>query len=50
MAGAGRHIFGSNPQEDTVFRLPTGSYANLVARRPWLARRPDPASLMLRAE
>jgi hypothetical protein len=23
MAGPGRHIFGSNPQEDTVFRAPS---------------------------
>lgn len=50
MAGAGRHIFGSNPQEGTVFRAPIGSYANLVAADPgWLAARTRPA-LMLRAE
>lgn len=50
MAGAGRHIFGSNPQEDTVFRAPIGSYANLVAADPgWLAARTRPA-FMLRAE
>jgi hypothetical protein len=44
MAGAGRHIFGSNPQEDTVFRVPIGSYANLVAADSgWLAARTGPS-------
>jgi hypothetical protein len=37
MAGAGRQIFGSNPQEDTVFRAPSARSANLVAARSgWL--------------
>jgi hypothetical protein len=50
MAGTGRHIFGSNPQEDTVFRTPSTRHANLVAAGPgWLAAHTRPA-LTLRAE
>jgi hypothetical protein len=50
MAGAGRHILGSNPQEDTAFRAPSARSANLVAADPgWLAARTRLA-LTLRAE